>query len=231
MPGFDEIGDIHGDEDSIPCADPRSCADCLYDQACERERAMTRPLFDRTFEDISREDEWSGPHGFLFDPMTYPTKPELSRQFLDAADQLVNAILAKEVADYTVANPALFLYRHAIELVLKCAIGDDRRGHKLDVLGDELARRCRDQHGQDVPGWITDRLKEIAKVDPNSTAFRYAENRDPKLKMDVPIETDFHVDLRHLRRSMTVLYETLNGVIGKISPLAGGKSGCGGGAL
>jgi hypothetical protein len=207
------------DEDHLPCMEPNGCADCLYEEVCERERAMTRPLFDRSFKDITREDEWSGPHGFLFDPMTYPTKPELSRQFLDAADQLVEAILSKNVADYTVAYPALFLYRHAIELVLKCALGGDLKGHRLDDLADEFARRCKDQHGQDVPAWIISRLEEIAEVDPNSTAFRYAENLGPKLKKDVPIDADFHVNLRHLQRSMTVLHEALSGVIGKISRL------------
>jgi hypothetical protein len=207
------------DEDHLPCTEPSGCVDCLYEEACERERAMTRPVFDRSFEDITREDEWSGPHGFLFDPMTYPTKPELSRQFLDAADQLVEAILSKNVADYTVAYPALFLYRHAIELVLKSALGGDLKGHRLADLADEFARRCKDQHGQAVPAWIISRLKEIAEVDPNSTAFRYAENFDPKLKKDVTIDADFHVDLRHLQRCMTVLHEALSGVIGKISRL------------
>lgn len=199
-----------------PCDEAYGCAVCLIEDVCELDRAKTLPLFDKSLEGIEREDEWSGPHGFLFDPMTRPTKAELSKQFLDAADQLVETILRREVADYTVAYPAIFLYRHAIELVLKCALGGDARGHKLDELADTFARRCKEQYGQDVPDWVNARLKEIADVDPNSTAFRYAENFDRQLKRDVPIRSDFHVDLRHLQRSMSVLHAALNGVVGKI---------------
>lgn len=220
-----DIGQDHGEEDVLPCAIAGGCDDCLYGEACERERAMKRPLFDRTLENISRENEWSGPHGFLLDPMTYPTRPELARQFLDAANQLADAIHAKDVADYTLAFPALFLYRHAIELILKCALGGDLSGHKLTDLADEFARRCCAQYGQEVPSWVTDRLKEIANVDPNSTAFRYAENWDKSQNAYVPIEADFHVDLGHLRRSMTILYEALSGVIGKIKPATREKAG------
>jgi hypothetical protein len=207
--------DDEGDDNSL-CSDAHGCADCLMERVCELEQAMTRPLFDASFEGIERQDEWSGPHGFLFEPMTYPSKSELSRQFLNAAEGLVDAILRKEVADYTLAYPAMFLYRHSIELVLKCALGGDADGHKLIDLADIFARRCKEQHGQEVPAWITARLKEIAAVDPNSTAFRYAENRVAKSKLRVPFYGEFHVDLHHLRRSMAVLHAALSGVIGKI---------------
>lgn len=180
------------------------------------EEAMTRPLFDESLEGIEREDEWSGPHGFLFDPMTYPIRPELSQQFLDAANLLTRAILRKEFEDYKLANPVLFLYRHSIELILKCALGGDAEGHRLDVLADIFAHRCKEQYGQDVPAWITARLKEIAKVDPNSTAFRYAENWDATSKRHVPVCGEFHVNLHHLQRAMTALHTALAGVVGKI---------------
>ncbi len=202
--------------DESPCAAVYGCADCLMEDACDLELAMMRPLFNHSFEDIQREDEWSGPHGFLFEPMTYPTKPELSQQFLDAANQLADAIVNKDVADYTLVYPTMFLYRHSIELILKCAMGGDADGHKLDQLADTFARRCKAQYGQEVPAWITTRLKEIAKVDPNSTAFRYAENWDAKSKRKAPLDDEFHVDLHHLRRSMAVLHTALSRVIGKL---------------
>jgi hypothetical protein len=185
-------------------------------EAVFTEETMTRPLFDVSLEGIEREDEWSGPHGFLFDPMTIPTQAELSRQFLDAANLLAEAILRKEVADYTLTNPVIFLYRHSVELILKSALGGNAEGHKLDALADTFARRCKEQHGQDVPAWITARLKEIARVDPNSTAFRYAEKWDAASKRHVRIDSSFHVDLHHLQRSMAALHTALAGVVGKI---------------
>lgn len=180
------------------------------------EDAMERPLFDESMEDIERADEWSGPHGFLFDPMTYPTKVELARQFLDAAILLTKTIQRKEFEDYKLANPVLFLYRHSIELILKCAVGGDVDGHKLDVLADIFARRCKEQYSQDVPAWITARLKEIAKFDPNSTAFRYAEIWDSQSKRHVLAHGEFHINLDHLQRAMIALFTALEGVVGKI---------------
>lgn len=203
-------------KDESPCTEVYGCADCLMEDACQLERAMMRPLFNHSFEGIQREDERSEPHGFLFEAMTYPTKPELSQQLLDAANQLADAIISKEVADYTLVYPTMFLYRHSIELILKCALGGDAGGHKLDQLADTFARHCKEQYGQEVPAWITARLKEIARVDPNSTAFRYAENWDAKSKRKAPLAEEFHVDLHHLRRSMAVLHTALSRVVGKL---------------
>lgn len=172
---------------------------------------LTRPLFEEPTPDIERPDAWSGPHGFLFDGMTIPNPLELSRQFLDAADQLVERVRRQECEDYRIAFPALYLYRHAIELALKCALGGDARGHRLDVLADVLQARCREQHGQDVPAWIMERLRELARHDPTSTAFRYTDGR-----LRWMIEDGAHVDLYHLQRAMTALHNALASVVGRI---------------
>ena len=148
--------------------------------------------------------------------MTNPIRPELSGQFLDAANLLVEMILRKEYEDYKLANPVLYLYRHSIELILKCALGGDADGHRLDVLADIFARRCMEQYDQEVPSWIITRLKEIAKVDPNSTAFRYAENWDAGTKTRAPFSGEFYVNLHHLQQAMNALHVTLAGVVGKI---------------
>jgi hypothetical protein len=54
------------------------------------------------------------------------------------------------------------------------------------------------------------RLKELAKIDPGSTAFRYSENRDETSKKYVPVDGEFHVDLRHLQRVMNALKTALS---------------------
>lgn len=208
--------DCDEDKDNLPCEQVDGCADCLVEDACKAEEAMTRRLFEEVTPDIERFDAWSGPHGFLFDEMTHPTKLALSQQFLDAADQLVDRIRQQECEDYRLAFPALFLYRHAIELIVKCALGGDVEGHRLDELADILQRRCQEQHKQDVPTWIMDRLNEFARHDPNSTAFRYAESTDRKTKQRVWLIDSAHVDLYHLQRAMTVLYTALANVVGKI---------------
>lgn len=43
----------------------------------------------------------------------------LAEEYFAAANELVDAIKEKRIADYQVGNAALFLYRHSCELILK----------------------------------------------------------------------------------------------------------------
>ena len=177
---------------------------------------MTRPLFEEPTEDIGRSDEWSEPLGFLFDPMFDQSKPVLSQQFLDAANLLVESVRRMDCEDYKLTFPVLFLYRHSIELVLKAALGKKTNEHRLDVLSYQFSLLCKEQYGQSVPRWITDRLKEIAEIDPNSEAFRYAEIKDKTSKDYKPLLLERHVNIHHLQRAMTALHSALAGVVGKL---------------
>ena len=53
------------------------------------------------------------------------------------------------------------------------------------------------------------RLKEIAGIDPNSTAFRYSENYDKALRQFVCVDGEIYVSLSHLEESMTALRKAL----------------------
>ncbi len=138
---------------------------------------MSRPLFEEPTADIERDDASSGPYGVLIGGAANPAKAELARQYFEAADLLLETIKQRgESEDYTLANPALFLYRHSLELMLKAIVGTSVKGHSLAALADEFETFVREKFQQQVPNWLTARLREIAAVDPNSTAFRYAEN-------------------------------------------------------
>ena len=69
---------------------------------------LRRRLFDEPGPEIEREDAWSEPKGFLIGGMALPSRTELARQYFDAANALVEAILRLEWEDYRLANPALF---------------------------------------------------------------------------------------------------------------------------
>ena len=178
------------------------------------EDALTRPLFVEPTDDIVREDAWSGPFGLMIGGMSLPTKPELSQQFFNAANLLVESIKQREIEDYKLVNPILFLYRHSVELMLKSVIMNDVNHHKLDVLADNLARIIKERSGKEVPAWVIARLKELAKFDPNSTAFRYAENRDKTTNKYVSVDGEIYVGLIHLQQAMMALYATLASIIG-----------------
>jgi hypothetical protein len=179
--------------------------------------AISRPLFGPMSEEHERPDEWSGPLGFVIGGMaTYAGQSErdghLSEQYFTAAEALIDAIVDQRVADYQVANAALFLYRHSFELLLKAGLPAKVRAekdiHHLGKLARSYAHHKR-QAGESVPPWVIKRCDELAAIDPGSEAFRYGEYGTPKTKDGKPITDEIHVDLPHLKAAMAALNAAL----------------------
>jgi hypothetical protein len=172
--------------------------------AMSNESARTRPLFEEPSDEIERIDPFSGPKGFMFGGMSSTTKQDLAQHYFQAANLLISAIKRDELEDYKLAHPVLFLYRHSIELTLKSLIEwmntPNVWGHDLVSLSEMFANAVRSKFGQEVPNWITSRIKEIAAIDPNSTAFRYDS---------VLPEGELHVSLTHLQDAMKALNSAL----------------------
>lgn len=179
--------------------------------------ATTRPLFEAFSEQHERPDEWSGPLGFVIGGMAiYSMQAErdgaLSEQYFNAATALIDAIIDRRIADYQVANAALFLYRHSFELLLKAGLPSKIRLKKdIHHLGD-LAKSYahhKSAAGEPVPTWVVKRCEELATIDPGSEAFRYGKYGTPKAKDGSAIEDEIHVDLFHLKAAMLALNTAL----------------------
>ena len=173
-----------------------------------------QPLFAEPTEDCQREDPFSGPMGFMFGGIFVPTRLELSLQYYDAANLLLDAIKKQRIEDYALTNPALFLFRHALELVLKAILerrpGGAPAGHDLAVLLQHLQGFAKDRFNQDVPEWIVRRIEEFAEIDPGSTAFRYGKDRyEGKGSTPTSIAEEVYVGLPHLQAVMKELYTAL----------------------
>lgn len=180
--------------------------------------AMTRPLFEEPGDHTVREDPFSGPQGFMVGDEFTPTRIEMAQQYFDTAHMLLESIKRGEWEDYKLVNPALFLYRHSLELLIKGLLDQPRRTHDLVALANELNAASLAKWQQPVPAWMMGRLKEIATIDPGSTAFRYGENYDPALKADVsPVPSVMYVSLPHLQRSMLTLNAALRGAIADVA--------------
>lgn len=166
--------------------------------------ARRRPLFEEPSDEIERIDPFSGPKGFMFGGMCSATKQELGQHYFEAADLLIRAIKRNELEDYKLAHPVFFLYRHSIELTLKSLIewmeSPNVWGHNLASLADRFATAVQGKFGQEVPSWITDRIKEIAAMDPGSTTFRYDDVRN---------DGEMYVSLVHLQEVMKGLNSAL----------------------
>jgi hypothetical protein len=172
--------------------------------------AMTRPLFEEPMDDIQREDPFSGPQGFMFGGMAQPSLADLADQFFDAGDLILERIKRGDIEDYKVANAALFLFRHAAELTLKAGLGQSAKTHDLSRLADDFVAFVKREHKKDVPSWIVDRLKELATIDPGSTAFRYG-------MYSGPFAGEMHVHLPRLRAAMRALRVTLIATMAGVS--------------
>jgi hypothetical protein len=173
------------------------------------EDAMERPLFEEPGPHIERADPWSGPQGFLLGGMAASAdKLNIAQDYMEAAYVLTESIKKGDWEDYRLANPVLFLYRHSIELFLKGVMGETRKIHSLAQLADGFAEFIRQRFGKEVPTWIVGRLKEIAAVDPNSTAFRYGGAVGPD---------EVYISLPHLQDVMVALNWALASVVGGIS--------------
>ncbi len=179
-----------------------------------------RPLFAEPTEDCQREDPFSGPMGFMFGGMFKLSRLELSRQYFDAANLLLEAIKKQRIEDYALTNPALFLFRHALELVLKAVL--ELRAEKVPQTHDlvsllkHLQRFAKDKYQQDVPDWIVRRIEEFAAIDPGSMAFRYGQDRyGGKGSMPTSVPGEVYVGIPHLLRVMEELYTVLAHAAGR----------------
>jgi hypothetical protein len=105
---------------------------------------MMRPLFEEPTVEIEREDPWVGPKGFMLGGWSIPTRSEMAKQYLEAADALVDAIKQNETEDYRIANPVLFLYRHATEMTLKGIMYSAPKTHDLSRLADDFDNFIKD---------------------------------------------------------------------------------------
>ncbi len=168
-----------------------------------------RPLFTEIPDDIGRSDPFDGPPAFLLGGMGPPSKLELSEQYFDAANQLIENIQKQRCEDYRLVYPVLFLYRHSLELMIKGSICSKSNHHKLDKLADDYAKYIQDKYNQSVPGWVMKRIKEFAAIDPNSMAFRYAEDKYKDEKHPSPIDDDTYVDVMHLKQVMDDMYQAM----------------------
>jgi len=177
------------------------------------EDQVHRPLFEEPTDDIERADAWEEPLGFLVGGMANMSLEQLGEQYFEAANVLLETIRKHQWEDYRLANPALFLYRHSIELLLKAAMRGTAKNHDLDRLADDFVVFVKSEFGKDVPSWITARIKEFAKIDPRSTAFRYSETLDKTANKHRAVDGEFFVDLRHLQRAMNALKAALSDVL------------------
>jgi hypothetical protein len=99
--------------------------------------------------------------------------------------------------------------------MLKVVVPNAGKVHHLDKLPDRFRQFVKAEFAEDVPSWLMDRLRELAQIDPNSTAFRHAHEG---ISGD-----ELHVDLAHLQRTMAILQDAFD----RVYEVASSRQSCG----
>jgi hypothetical protein len=158
---------------------------------------FTKPLFQDPPDDI--EEDWSG---FLIGGMAQTDELALVRSYKMAADAVVAKALKSADLSYEFAYPALYLYRHVIELYLKLIVQPAKPSHAIIKLARQFKAIVQSKLKMKIPAWVMDRFREFAEIDPDSQSFRYTKDRQGD-QIWLPGET--WVSFRHLRKTMDVL--------------------------
>jgi hypothetical protein len=193
-------------------------SDPLFDPFTQQ--ARMRRIFEEPDPYVERVDPCSGPHGFLFGYHSgmggSPGYLTLAQDYMEAAYVLTETILKGDWEDWRVAEPLMYLYRHATELFLKGVMNLDEKHHDLATLADEFASFLQKQHGREMPELVSRTLKEIASVDPKSTMFRYGKTYDSKAKREYAIPGEHYVNLVNLQDVMVALNWAIASTVGGV---------------
>lgn len=128
------------------------------------------PVFQHVPDEI--DETWQ--HGALIGGMGFRDRRQVARAYRLAADELVELALTKH-QPHELDFPILFLYRHTVELYLKAALENPPEHHDLGELIRLLEAEC----GNQLAGWIRDRLWDFHEIDRRSAIFRYADPGPP----------------------------------------------------
>jgi hypothetical protein len=172
---------------------------------------LARPLFSGDWERAHRQDEWSYPKGIVRDGMIGLSMDmrSLGDQYFEAAEAIISLVMNNDVPDYTVSNPIMYLYRHAVELYLKTAIEKQtgkpyrwpkrKTGHELDLIVQSAP------HLSDA---ARERILELHAIDPKSTHLRFGGSGLPG--------PEGWAEMTEFRDSMRALRKHLNGLIDRL---------------
>lgn len=136
----------------------------------------------------------------------YSDKLSLAKSYKCSADELIKlAIESDERTEFLC--PAIFCYRHSLELFIKSVIKKEIKGHNLKKLYNVFAKLISIKFNQQVPDWFKNTILAINDFDPGSTTFRYGES----------IETEeYLLDLNHLRKRMDLIEKTFTNIKKKL---------------
>lgn len=161
---------------------------------------MSGSIFREPPPDV--DETWT--HGAMLGGICGYADEDLANSYFLAGDALIRAVLDGDTGRHDLINPVLYVYRHGIELYLKCIVRPDERNHNLGSLLEGFCRHIRQRYNEPVPSWITKPIAEFSTYDPRSDVFRYETNRDGRNHSQLA-GGEICIDLPSVQRSMRKL--------------------------
>lgn len=167
---------------------------------------MTESIFREPPPDA--DETWT--HGAMLGGMCGYGEQDLAASYFLAGDTLIGAVLEhREGRGQDLIAPVMYLYRHGIELYLKCIVKPAERDHNLGALLEGFCRHVRRRYGEQVPSWITKPVSEFIRYDPASLIFRYEATHGRGILDGGEVWVDFP----SLKKRMTRLHKAFRRVL------------------
>jgi hypothetical protein len=128
---------------------------------------------------------------------------ELARNYRRSAEALLDSAI-EDGDPREWGYPVLYAYRHALELYLKVIGEIGERTHSLKDCVLLVEKRLREKIPPRFRQWII----EFDEIDPNGTAFRYADDASGTLKY-----AEFWIDFAQLKYAMGHVFKALDNAI------------------
>ncbi|MEQ8339130.1 MAG: hypothetical protein RIA62_17345 [Cyclobacteriaceae bacterium] len=122
---------------------------------------------------------------------------DIAKAYKLAGDDIVEKAYDTLEFAHEYTYPVIFLYRHAVELILKSIHPQFKKKHTLESLRDYLVQELKGKVAQSFIDKVRDRINDFNLIDKRSTRFRYGDG-DP--------ESEFLVHLPHLRSVVNDLF-------------------------
>lgn len=123
----------------------------------------------------------------------------LANSYKKAGDILIDSGIADE-DNRDIAYPALFNYRHSVELFLKSIIPQNENIHDLKILYNKFKILLKNEFDSIPPKWFKNVIFAFDEFDSKSTTFRYA------------VRINYHemfIDLAHIKKIMNWFSESI----------------------
>lgn len=147
------------------------------------------------------DETWT--HGAMLGGMAGYDDESLTHSYFAAADLVIEQALISGIRGQDIVCPALYLYRHAIELQLKILMRPKKLNHDLTALLNEFATHVQIKYNELLPEWMEKPLRQLAEFDPSSDLFRYGKTRRPEVSRALVNGGEFWIDLRRLKKTMS----------------------------